>query len=57
MKTLIQGMCGINPNYALLVISAEDGLTSRTEEHFRLAFGMQVPVIVTLTKVDKITED
>ena len=49
-------MCSTNPDYALLVISAEQGVTPVTENHFRLAFGSNVPVIVILTKVDLVNK-
>jgi elongation factor 1-alpha len=57
MKTLIGGMIGTQPDYAVVIVSAENGITAGTEEHFRIAFTLKVPVIVVVTKIDLVDEE
>lgn len=45
-------MCSTNPDYALLTIDAEIGITNETEEHINLAFGSNLPLIIVFTKID-----
>jgi elongation factor 1-alpha len=56
LRTAIRGILGQKIDYALLTISAEDGITPITKEHLGIAFGMKYSVIVTLTMVDKVSE-
>jgi GTPase len=45
-------MTGSLPDYALLVIGANMGVTHMTKEHLGLCVALKIPVIVVLTKVD-----
>jgi elongation factor 1-alpha len=55
LRTAIRGILGQKIDYALLTISAEDGITPITKEHLGIAFGMNYPVIVVITMVDKVS--
>ncbi len=57
LRTAIRGILGQKIDYALLTVSAEDGVTPITKEHLGIAFGMKYPVIITITMVDKVTEE
>ena len=57
LRTAIRGILGQKIDYALLTISAEDGITPITKEHLGIAFGMQYPVIVIITMVDKVSRE
>lgn len=52
IKTTISGMSGHLPDYALLVVGANMGVSKMTREHFRLTLALRIPVIVVITKVD-----
>lgn len=57
LRTTIRGILGQKIDYALLTISAEDGITPITKEHLGIAFGMRYPVIVAITMTDKVEEE
>ena len=40
-----------------MIISAAEGVTETTKQHFHLAFALKVPVIVLVTKLDLIDEE
>jgi len=56
MKTAISGFSSHYPDYAMLVIDAEKGLTPITIEHMKMAYGFQVPVIIVITKIDLVSK-
>ncbi len=57
LRTAIRGILGQKVDYALLTISAEDGITPITKEHLGIAFGLKYPIIVAITMVDKVSEE
>ena len=57
LRTAIRGILGQKIDYALLTISAEDGITPITKEHMGIAYGMNYPVIVIITMVDKVSRE
>ncbi|MCS7094412.1 MAG: GTP-binding protein [Thaumarchaeota archaeon] len=54
LRTTIRGLLGQELDYGLLVVAADDGPTHISREHLGIMFGSGVPVIVCLTKVDKV---
>ena len=61
LKTTMFGLVGLIPDYALIVIGANSGLTRITKEHLGLAIALKIPVLVAITKIDiapkEITEE
>ncbi|MEA1994414.1 MAG: GTP-binding protein [Euryarchaeota archaeon] len=57
LRTTIRGMLGQKVDYAFLVIDVSDGITLITKEHMGIAMAMELPIIVALTKMDKVTEE
>jgi elongation factor 1-alpha len=57
LRTAIRGILGQKIDYALLTISAEDGITPITKEHMGIAYGMNYPVIVVITMIDKVSRE
>ncbi len=53
LKTTIRGLVGQNIDYGLLVIAADDGVTHITREHLGLLLAMNLPIIISMTKIDK----
>ncbi len=53
VRTTIRGLVGQNIDYGLLVVASDDGVTHITREHLGLLLAMNLPIIVCITKVDK----
>lgn len=52
LKTTIFGLVGLIPDYAMIVIGANMGLTRMTKEHIGLAISLKVPIFFVITKID-----
>ncbi len=53
LRTTIRGLLGHEIDYGLLVVAADDGVTHITKEHLGLLLAMSLPIIVVITKIDK----
>jgi len=56
LRTTIRGIVGPKLDYGLLVVSADDGVTHVTREHLGILLAMELPTIVALTKIDRVSE-
>jgi GTPase len=52
LKTTIFGLTGFAPDYAMLMIGSNAGLVGMTKEHLSMAFSLNVPVMLAVTKID-----
>jgi GTPase len=52
LKTTIFGVTGLFPDYGIVVIGANTGITKLTREHLGILLYLKVPIIITITKVD-----
>lgn len=52
LKTTIFGLVGLMPDYAMIVIGANMGVTRMTKEHIGLAISLKVPIFFVITKID-----
>lgn len=52
LKTTIKGLTGLNPQFALLVVSANQGVLQMTKEHLGLVVALKIPLFILITKVD-----
>eukprot|EP00756_Hemistasia_phaeocysticola_P015186 Hpha_TRINITY_DN15391_c5_g1::TRINITY_DN15391_c5_g1_i1::g.90877::m.90877 len=52
LKTTVLGMTGSAPDYACLVISANNGIQRMTKEHLGLCLALRIPFFVVITRVD-----
>jgi len=57
LKTTVSGMTGHMPDYALLLVGANMGVTRMTKEHLGLALALKIPVVVIVTKIDLCPEN
>jgi elongation factor 1-alpha len=57
LRTAIRGILGQKVDYALLVIDASEGITTITKEHMGIAIAMEMPMIIALTKMDRVNEE
>jgi elongation factor 1-alpha len=52
LKTTLHGMSGFYPDYGMVVIGANMGLTDITKEHMNVAIALNIPFMVVITKMD-----
>jgi GTPase len=57
LKTTIFGVTGMFPDYGIVVIGANTGITKLTREHIGILLYLNIPFIITITKVDMAPED
>lgn len=57
LYTTIRGLVGQELDYSLLVVAADDGVTSITREHLGICLAMDLPVIVCITKTDRVDKN
>jgi len=53
-RTAIRGLVGQSIDYGLLVVAADDGVTHITKEHLGILLAMNLPIIICMTKIDKV---
>ncbi|GCC11654.1 selenocysteine-specific elongation factor [archaeon] len=56
LRTTIRGIVGQKLDYGLLVIAADGGITSITKEHLGILIAMDIPVIIAITKADRVRD-
>ncbi|MBI2543181.1 MAG: GTP-binding protein [Candidatus Aenigmarchaeota archaeon] len=54
LRTAIRGAVGQDVDYGLLVVAADDGVMPMTKEHLGLLLAINIPVVVCITKIDRI---
>lgn len=52
LKTTIFGLVGCMPDYAMVIIGANMGITRMTREHIGLSIALKIPIFFVLTKID-----
>jgi len=52
LKTTITGLTGTYPDYALIVVGANMGVSKMTKEHIQVAAALKMPMFVVVTKID-----
>lgn len=54
LRTTIRGIVGQRLDYGLLVVAADDGVTHITREHLGILLAMELPVLLVITKTDRV---
>jgi len=52
LKTTMFGLTSLFPDYALIVVGANMGISKMTKEHLGIALTLGLPVFVVFTKID-----
>ncbi len=52
LKTTINGLTGLVPDYCCVVIGANMGLQKMTKEHIGLCLFLKIPFFIIITKID-----
>ncbi|MCS4541215.1 MAG: GTP-binding protein [Euryarchaeota archaeon] len=57
LRTTIRGLVGSKLDYGLLTIAADDGATHVSREHLGILLAMEIPVVIVITKIDRVSEE
>jgi len=52
LKTTMFGLVGLMPDYAMIVVGANMGVSRMTREHLGISLALGVPIFFIITKVD-----
>jgi GTPase len=52
LKTTVYGVTGLFPDYGIVVIGANTGITKLTREHIGILFYLKIPFVICITKID-----
>jgi GTPase len=52
LKTTIAGLTGLHPDYAMVIIGSNMGVSRMTREHIGIAAALGIPLIIVVTKID-----
>jgi GTPase len=57
LKTTVFGLTGHAPDFAMLMIGANMGVSGMTKEHLGISLALRVPVYIVVTKIDLCPEN
>ena len=57
LRTTLRGVMSRVPDYAMLVVGANAGLSMMGKEHLGIAVALKIPLFITVTKIDMVHED
>jgi GTPase len=52
LKTTLYGLVSTSPDYSIIVVGANSGLSKMTREHIGICIFLRIPLIVVITKID-----
>jgi len=52
LRTTMHGLSGRSPDYALIMVGANMGISRQTKEHLEIALSLGIPFMVIVTKID-----
>ena len=52
LKTTVFGLSGLMPDYAMIIVGANMGVSKMTKEHIGVTLALEVPFFVVVTKID-----
>lgn len=52
LKTTLFGLVGLEPDYVVLIIGANMGVSKMTKEHLGITLCLKIPFFIVLTKID-----
>lgn len=55
-RTTVRGLMGQEVEYGILVVAADDGPTQISREHLGIMLALNLPIIVCITKIDRVTQ-
>lgn len=52
LKTTMFGLIGTYPDYAMIIVGANMGISRMTKEHLGITLALKIPFFIIITKVD-----
>lgn len=52
LRTTVYGVTGLFPDYGIVVIGANTGITKLTREHIGILLYLKIPIIIIISKID-----
>lgn len=52
LKTTMFGMIGMMPDYSMIIVGANMGISKMTKEHLGITLALKIPFFIVLTKID-----
>lgn len=52
LKTTMFGLVGLMPDYAMIVVGANMGVSRMTKEHLGISLALGIPIFIVVTKID-----
>lgn len=50
-------MVGMCPEYTLIVVGANSGLSKMTKEHLGIVLALEIPFFIVITKIDMVEKE
>ena len=57
LKTTMFGLVGLMPDYSMIVVGANMGVSKMTREHLGISLALGVPLFIVITKIDLAPEE
>ena len=54
LKTTMLGMVGLVPDYAMIIVGANMGISKMTKEHLGISLAIKLPFFIVMTKIDMV---
>ena len=52
LKTTMFGLVGLMPDYSMIIVGANMGVSRMTKEHLGISLALKVPIFIVITKID-----
>jgi len=52
LKTTMFGLTGLVPDYSMIVVGSNMGISKMTKEHLGITVALKIPFFIIVTKVD-----
>ena len=52
LKTTMFGLVGLLPDYAMIIVGANMGVSRMTKEHLGISLALKIPIFIVITKID-----
>lgn len=57
LKTTIYGLVGCVPDFVMIIVGANMGLSRMTKEHLGIVLALEIPFFIVMTKVDMVADE
>lgn len=52
LKTTMFGLVGLLPDYSMIIVGANMGVSRMTKEHLGISLALKIPIFIVITKID-----